>query len=412
MSDRSGLGRRIAARLPGWMGSIRFRLTALYSFVLFGLAAAVVAGIYTGLARSLDDEPVSRTYTVARLFPSPTGGLVIEESVIRSELTQVEALVNERTLENLRTYSFLALGLLFVASLLVGWVIAGRVLRPIGRITEVAREIQATDLSRRIALRGPDDELHELADTFDGMLDRLHTAFEGQRRFIHEASHELRNPLAVMRTNLDVALSDPDSSVDDLRHTGEIVGRSAERMSRLVDDLLTWARQENLPMPRDPADVASVVEAVAQEFEAIADAAGVQLTHSAVPGLWVVGDPRALERAAANLVANAIRAAPPGSEVHVSAGQHDHWISLSVSDQGPGVPPELQERVFQRFWRGDEAEARREGRSGLGLAIVRQIAESHGGEVRLSSAPGQGATFTMWFPKVRAEDPTLPLRLE
>lgn len=165
-------------------------------------------------------------------------------------------------------------------------------------------------------------------------------------------------------------------------------------------------------MPRDPADVALVVEAVAQEFEAIADTAGVRLTHAAVPGLWVVGDGRALERAVANLVANAVRVAPEGSEVHISAGEHDHWISLSVSDQGRGIPHELQERVFQRFWRGNEAQARREGRSGLGLAIVRQIAESHGGEVRVSSAPGQGATFTMWFPKVRAEDPTLPLRLE
>lgn len=210
-------GRRLAERLPPWMGSIRVRLTVLYSTVLFGLAALVVFGIYTGVSRSLDSQPVSQS---PEYLPDVLPGTDVE--VI--SLEEFERRVNTRALDKLREYSFTALGLLFIGSLGTGWIVSGRVLRPIGRITGVAREIQATDLSRRIHLRGPNDELRQLADTFDAMLARLDAAFESQRRFIHEASHELRNPLAVIRTNLDVALSDPNATTEDLREVGELVG--------------------------------------------------------------------------------------------------------------------------------------------------------------------------------------------
>src|SRR5829696_8335698 len=153
--------------------SARFRLTLVYSTILFGLAALVLGLLYWALAASLDDEPVHQQW----------------------ELQSLEELVNERALDQLRDYSFSALILLFFASLGVGWFVAGHTLAPIHRITAVARDIQATDLKRRIRLGGPNDELRELADTFDQMLERIDEAFESQRRFIHEASHELRNPL-------------------------------------------------------------------------------------------------------------------------------------------------------------------------------------------------------------------------
>src|SRR3954468_16357700 len=206
--------------------SVRFRLTAIYSLLLFGLAALVVGGVYTGLARDLDDEPVSRTYQVQLVTPQ---GVPIREETVRAEFQSFEHLVNKSALDQLRNYSFFALGLLFFASLGVGWVVAGRVLRPIGWITGVAREIQATDLTRRISLGGPKDELRDLADTFDEMLGRLESAFDAQRRLIQDASHELRNPLAVMRTNIDVVLSDPDASADDLRQAAAVGERTVDR---------------------------------------------------------------------------------------------------------------------------------------------------------------------------------------
>ena len=221
---------RLADALPDWVGSVRFRLTAIYSLVLFGLAAFMVAGLYAVLAVRLDEQRVYRDYQVTRVEEVP-GGFELTPTRIQAEYRSVEQLANERALALLRTYSASALLLLFLASLAVGWFVAGRVLAPIGRITAVARDIQATDLTRRIALRGPPDELTELADTFDAMLARLDEAFEGQQRFIQEASHELRNPLAVIRTNLDVALADPHPDIDELRHTAELVARTASRMS-------------------------------------------------------------------------------------------------------------------------------------------------------------------------------------
>ena len=192
MADET-LAVRAAEALPGWAGSIRFRLMVLYSVLLFGLATVVVGGIYAGLARSLEDQDVSRIEAAAVLFRDADGRDMIRtlEFEVQDPLAVFEREVNEQALDQLRTYAFGALGLLFIGSLGVCWFVAGLVLRPVGRITAVAREISGTDLSRRIELEGPDDELKQLADTFDDMLTRLDEAFENQRDFIHEASHEL-----------------------------------------------------------------------------------------------------------------------------------------------------------------------------------------------------------------------------
>lgn len=275
---------------PRWAGSIRFRLTALYSVVLFGLAAVVVGGIYAALARELDDQPVSRTEQWIGYRPTPRG---VEIGIFETETIDVlatfEQAVNSRALEQLRTYTFTALAVLFAASLVVGWFVSGRVLRPIGRIASVARDIQATDLSRRIALDGPDDELKRLADTFDQMLGRIDDAFESQRRFIQEASHELRNPLAVIRTNVDVALGDPDSSPEDLRRAAEVVAGSAARMSTLVDDLVVYARHGTRPERHEPVDLRRLAGELADEFSAPAAARRLRVVDAAGGGPPQIG---------------------------------------------------------------------------------------------------------------------------
>jgi signal transduction histidine kinase len=394
---RLGLSERWARALPDWAGSIRFRLTALYSLFLFGLAALVVGGIYLAVDHRLHQEVVSREVQVVRAEPIP-GGFALTPETVRARYKSVEQLANERALNLLRTYSFTALGLLFLGSLGVGWVVAGRVLGPIGRITAVARDIQATDLSRRIALSGPPDELKGLADTFDAMLARLDEAFEGQRRFIQEASHELRNPLAVIRTNLDVALADPDPQPADLRHTAELVRRTAERMSRLVDDLLVHARHGAPGREMVDLDVATVVTDAAAEFTAPAAARRLRLEAAAPDHLSVIGDKVALRQALANLLANAVRLAPQGSRIRIGAGQEGDWVWLAVEDEGPGIPAEQRDLVFQRFWQGDRVAGRDDGRSGLGLAIVSQIAEAHRGVVGVAPSPSGGSVFTMWLP--------------
>ncbi len=383
--------------VPEWMGSVRFRLTLVYSLVLFGLAAVVVGGIYLALARSLDDESAYQDVGLTTITPvSPE---LLEIRQVQGQMRDLEQEVNQRTLDHLRQFSFGALVLLFVGSLGVGWVVAGRALAPIDRITSVARDIQATDLKRRIGLGGPHDELRELADTFDGMLGRIDDAFENQRRFIHEASHELRNPLAVIKTNVDVALADPDAPSEELRDTSEVVRDAADRMAHLVDDLLLYARQEAPAFEMESFDMSEVVALAAAEFRAAAEARQIDIVSAATPGLWIVADRLALRRALANLLANAVRLAPEGTTIRVTAGRHEDRIWAAVEDEGPGIPEDVQSQVFQRFWRGDQSAARREGRSGLGLTIVRQIAEAHNGEVRLASEPGKGSTFSIWLPE-------------
>ena len=393
---------RLARRLPSWMGSIRFRLTALYSGLLFLVAATFVVVVYALLASTLDDPVVTQDIDIARLIPTPRG-VLIEPDTVERTFIDVEELANQRSLERLRLYSFWGLGGLFVASLGIGWFVAGRVLRPIEEITEVARDIQATDLTRRIALDGPDDELKGLADTFDGMLVRLEAAFRAERRFIQDASHELRNPLAVMRTNLDVVLGDPDATTDELRHAGTVVRSSAVRLSGLVDDLLQHARDEGPRMTEGPVDLGGIVTDVAEEFLGAATARDlhVDVEGTDVP-VMVVGDGDALRQALANLVGNAVRLAPEGSRVRIGAGREDSgWSWMAVADEGPGIPGDQHDLVFQRFWRGDDEQG--VGGSGIGLTLVRQAAEDLGGRVGLDSAPGEGSTFTVWIPPEAAD---------
>ena len=388
-------------RLPEWMRSIRFRYTLLYSGVLFGLAALVIGAIYLILWISLH-EPMS---IINGRVVDRFSGQSFPVDIVTAR--QFERLVHQQTLDRLRTFSFEALIVLFFASLVVGWVVAGRVLAPIGRITGVAREIQATDLSRRIRLQGPNDELKQLADTFDAMLARIDAAFAAQQQFLADASHELRNPLAIIRTNADLALTDKDPQVDELRQAVVVVKRASDRMARLVDDLLALARREAPTFAIEQVDLGRAVNEASEEFLAPAEARGIVLDRAVAPGVVVMGDGDALKRAVANLLENAVRLAPASSRIRLAVGSERGLAWVTVSDEGPGIAPEHQPRVFDRFWRADKARSRADGGTGLGLSIVRQIAQSHGGDVQLQSKLGVGSTFTIWLPVANvSNDPT------
>lgn len=388
---RSAGRRGLADVLPGWARSARFRLTLLYSGVLFALAAVLVGAVYAAVRANLQRQPASREIAVSRVFRDPlTGEVRRVDTVIVPDFRSFERLINERTLDVLRDYSFAALGGLFLASLGVGWFVAGRVLAPVDRITEVARQIGATDLSRRIELEGPDDELKRLADTFDGMLARLEAAFAAQQRFLADASHELRNPLATIKANLQsAAADDPDG-----RAAAAAIERALQRMARLVDDLLALARLEGSAPRRERLDLATLARELASEHAAQAAARSITLRVDlrAAP---CEGDPDALKRALANLLDNALRYAPSGSGIWLLTGGEQTSSWAAIADQGPGIAPEHHGVIFERFGRADEGRARAGGGTGLGLAIVREIARSHGGEARLWSQPGAGSVFAV-----------------
>jgi len=388
-------------KAPRWTRSIRFRLAGLYTLVVFGLAVLVVGSIYFAFSRTLEGKPVSGDLQVRRVTSDRGVAIYLDEGGVE----QLELLANQRALEKLRTMSLIALAVLFPASLGTGWVVAGRVLRPVGKITQVARDIEASDLSRRIDLEGPNDELKRLADTFDGMLGRIEGGVEDQRRFIQDISHELRNPLATMATSIDVALSDPHADARSLRETVKVVRRSVDRLTRSVADLTRFARRELPDSVTRAVRLGALAREVIEEFRVPAEARGVHLQHVGGTGPTVRADRSALRSAVGNLANNAVRLAPPGSTVSCGAGSADGWAWVGVRDQGPGIPEAEHTLVFQRAWGRDQTHMHREKRAGLGLSIVRQVAEANGGTVTLASAVPDGSSFVIWLPLEDGADP-------
>lgn len=380
---------------PRWTQSIRFRLSLFYALSLFVTGSLLIGGLYMWQVERLD-EPQLRTRQVQLVDPRTSQPVTFNVRSFGDVVDAVEYNAYLRTLDSLKSGSYGALAVLFAFSFGASWWVAGLALRPVHRMTNVARDITASDLSRRIALPGPDDELKGLADTFDAMLDRLETGFEDQRRFVQDASHELRNPLAVARTNLELALSDPDASTEDLRASAEVASRSAERMSRMVEELLAQARSGVPELAIDEVDLAVLAGEMAEEYRATARQRKVTIELTAPMPVLTRGDGSALRRAIGNLLSNAIKASPQGSTITVTAvGIDESQALVSVSDRGPGLTDDEQLQVFDRFWKG----ATSNGGSGLGLSIVRHVVERHGGEVSVASEPGLGSTFSIRLPR-------------
>ncbi|WLW56400.1 sensor histidine kinase [Streptomyces sp. YU58] len=407
------LAKRIPVRrlpLPAFTHTIRFRLTVLYSGLLFVLTALVLGGVYVAVERSGDAHPVTKQYSAQKYVGDRYVGQI---QVARVE--EIEAAVNYETLGNLRRFSYAVLGGVAVTSLALGWILSGRALRPVRAISRTAADIQATDLSQRIRLTGPKDELRDLADTVDSMLDRLDEAFRAQRQLIDDASHELRSPLAIIRANLDAVLTAEESDEEERRQAARSVDRATTRMTRLVEDLLATSRRSAPALADADVDLAAAAAEACEEFAPLAAERGLTLQRRLTPGLTVIGDHDALRRAVGNLLSNAVRLAPPGTRITVAAGRDGTWLWTAVRDEGPGIVDDDQSRVFDRFWRARSTTTARDRHAGLGLAIVRQIVESHGGQVRLFSQLGEGSTFVLWFPAPNAENgndtppPTAPL---
>ncbi|CAN3128281.1 sensor histidine kinase [Mycobacterium sp. smrl_JER01] len=378
------------------MRTIRVRLALTTSLWLSAVSAAILAGVYFALARTVDAAPLDPV-TVKKFERKPDGTMVYRagESFQAADLGSVQRAVNHSTLETLRDYSLLALGVIFAVSLVVGWFVAGRMLRPVGEITAAANRLSASDLSQRINAGGPRDELRTLADTIDGMLDRLDTAFRTERALVEDVSHELRNPVAVVQANVEAVLADEHSSAEERAHALAVISRATTRMSRLLEDLLATARRRSGSFADQRVDLHGFVGDVVDEHRILAEDRPLRVNTRLSPGPVVYADPESLARALANLLSNAIRLAPAGSELTVASGSTRGWAWIAVRDQGPGIAEEDRQRVFDRFRRADNGGRRG---SGLGLAIARQIVESHEGKIALFSTLGVGSTFVIWLP--------------
>lgn len=393
-------------KLPSWTQTIRFRLTLTYSAVLIALSALLLGGVYLALSQILDPQPLNQI-NVQKYYTDHAGKIHLKEGqfIQAAEISNLQSAVNYQTLQTLRNYSAVGVAGLFLVSLGTGWWLSGRVLRPVRRITATAQEISATDLSRRIALDGPRDELRNLGDTLDDMLARLESAFVAQRQLVDDASHELRNPLAVIQANVDAVLAHDDTPPADRAQATAIVSRAIQRMTRLVEDLLASARRSSPAFVDADVDLAAIAGEAAEEYELLAADRELHVVRRLAPGPTAAGDASALRRAVDNLLSNAVRLARGGSELVLAVGSRNGWAWIAVRDEGPGIAADDADRVFDRFFRAGQRQtpatvpSSGQRRAGLGLAIVRQIAESHGGTVALHSELGIGSTFVIWLPE-------------
>jgi signal transduction histidine kinase len=309
-----------------------------------------------------------------------------------------------RDLHQLLAWSGVALGIMMVLAVGLGWVIAGRVLRPMRAMKTATQQITERNLHERLALPGPGDEVKDLADTIDGLLARLETAFEAQRRFVASASHELRTPLTLNRALLEVALADPAASIADLRGACQELLAAGEQQERLVEALLTLATTEHGLDRTDEFDLAETSRQALAPHRAQAERRGLRLDVSLGHAI-VRGDPDLTERMAANLIDNAIRYNIPGGSVQVrTETTWDHAV-LTVANTGQPVPPDKADQLFEPFQRLIDNQVSHPDGHGLGLSIVRAIANAHNARLEVRPHPHGGLTVTSRFPPPSSPHP-------
>jgi signal transduction histidine kinase len=408
--------------------SARLRLTVWYGALVLLTGLVLLSVTYLGVERSLRSDPPTVQAEVERRLRSPVREVRPEERApllggfpgypdgtpiyvldraaddlapprYVLPLPDIQEGTVDVALERLLRTSGIALGLLALFSVLVGWAMAGRVLRRVDDIRTTATRMSEDTLHERIRLAGPDDELKALADTVDEMLDRLEASFTAQRDFVANASHELRTPLAIIRTEVDVTTADPRATARDFRAMAETIQAAADRSERLIDSLLALSGADAVG-ERVAADLAAVAGGVLDGSAT----APVRIERELMPAP-VRGDGALLERLAANLIDNAVRHNHiDGGWVRVSTGSDGDRSWLRVTNSGPVLPADAVPRLFERFYRPDPSRSRATGGFGLGLAIARAVATAHGGVATAVPRAEGGLDVVVELPATAAAD--------
>ncbi|MEV4642039.1 HAMP domain-containing sensor histidine kinase [Actinoplanes sp. NPDC049548] len=400
--------RRLAARLPGPLArvrthgrTVRLRMTLLYSGLFLLSGAALLAVTYVLVLHAVTPTgtaPATGEGTIP--VPVGVGGLPPGAPPDGGEGTRTWQLLTDQlstVMRSLLVNSLIALALMGVISIVLGWIVAGRMLRPLRTMTGTVRDISATSLHRRLALDGPQDELKQLGDTFDELLDRLESAFRAQRQFVANASHELRTPLSRQRTIGQVALYDPEASAESLRAAHERILVAGEEQERLIEALLILTRGQTGIEVREPFDLARLTAEVLETRHAEAGLRGVTFRSSIGPAT-AAGHRKLAERLVVNLVDNALKYNHPHGWIEVATWTADDRGVVRVANSGTVVPPDAVEELFQPFRRlGTGRTAGLEG-YGLGLSIVRAIADAHDARLDAHARPDGGLSITVAFP--------------
>jgi signal transduction histidine kinase len=373
----------------------RLRLTVLYGAATFLACGAVVVTV----TYLLYDQLGNATQPVLHQLVSEGGKVVSNAAVQPAQATVRIAGLGQLSLDRqqLLIASAIALAVIAVAAAAIGWLIAGRVLRPLRTITAAARRISATSLHERLALPGPDDELKELADTLDSLFARLEASFDAQRRFAASASHELRTPLTRERALLQVTLADPAATSGTWQAVSrELLASNAEQ-ERLIEALLTLASSEAGPGEYEPTDLAAITSAALAAARPAISHLGLHV-HADIQPAALDGDPLLVQQLVTNLVDNAVRHNIPGGDLQITTATSDVGAVLSVASSGQVIPATEVDRLFQPFQRLGPLPARRDGGHGLGLSIVHAIATAHAATITARPRPDGGLAIDVTFP--------------
>jgi signal transduction histidine kinase len=399
-----------------WPQKVRTRLTLLYAVLFFAAGSALLGLTYGLVASSLPTQPAANPKVgqeQARLeqdcnlerakaptVPKPQLPACAQLKAFTAGARSASQSQRQRALNELLVFSLVGLGAMTVASGGLGWVMSGRVLRPVRVITETARRASEQHLGERLALTGARDELKELADTFDDMLERLDNAFATQRRFVANASHELRTPLTVMRTAIDVTLAKPSPTQRQLTEMAVRVRRSIDRAESMVEALLTLAVSDQGRLSTEFTDLATWAEDAIDAAAPQIDRLDLRVDTKLDPA-ETSGDPQLLERMIWNLVDNAVRHNEPGGWIRLRTGTRDAAVYLEIANSGPYIPDDAVPSLFEPFRRMEARTGVRDG-VGLGLSIARSVVTAHRATVTARSQPAGGLNISVVIPRGQA----------
>ncbi|HTX00659.1 MAG TPA: ATP-binding protein [Acidimicrobiales bacterium] len=395
--------------------TVRLRLTLLYSGLFLGAAAGLLTITYF-LARSASSGGITKSLLAQPGSPAskpaatrlPTGfvkfsspGLSSVQSALKQKLKAQAFAAHSIDMHEVLVWSGVALAFMAVLTIALGWLVAGRVLRPLRTMSNATQQITEHNLHDRLALPGPSDEIKDLADTIDGLLQRLEAAFDAQRGFVANASHELRTPLTLNRALLEVTLADPHATVDDLRAMSQELIDSGEQQERLIEALLTLATSARGLERHEPFDLGAITTGVLLAPHPEIDELGLDL-QSRISPAPAVGDPRLAERLVTNLLDNALRHNVASGHVNVVTRTESARAVLAIANDGPIIRPEDLDRLFEPFQRLDTDRATHAEGHGLGLSIVRAIADAHRATVSAVAGPEGGLSVAVSFPLLPA----------
>ena len=388
-------------RWPCWPQKVRTRLTLLYAALFLASGSALLGLTYGLVAANLPAKPASSAsrfdsnqlakLSVACKLPHPDPGTV---AACKSAFAVGGETVRQRALDSLLLFSLLGLGVMTVASGGLGWYVSGRVLRPVRAITETARRASDQHLGERLALTGAQDELKELADTFDDMLERLDLSFAAQRRFVANASHELRTPLTVMRTAIDVALAKPNRTTQQLEDMAARVRRSIDRAEHMIEALLVLAISDQGVTSSELLDLSAVAEDALELAAPGITRLGLRVESDLGPA-ETTGDQQLIERMVWNLVDNAVRHNEPGGWIRIATGRTPGGAVLRVANSGAVVPAEAVPTLAEPFRRITKQP---DGGVGLGLSIAQSVSAAHGAQLDVRSQPEGGLSVSLTLP--------------